>query len=70
MRNPLRVLRAVETTGIERAIDAPPVLIASANAIEFFCGNCAAALLRAEEDQVHGLVVHCTKCGSYNATAD
>jgi hypothetical protein len=27
-------------------------------------------LLHAEEDQVHGLFIHCTQCGACNATAD
>jgi DNA-directed RNA polymerase subunit RPC12/RpoP len=70
MVNPQRTLRIVEATGIEHAINAPPILYASSHTIDFLCGNCGAILLHAEDDQVHGLFIRCTQCESLNATAD
>jgi predicted RNA-binding Zn-ribbon protein involved in translation (DUF1610 family) len=70
MENPQRTLRVVESKGIENLVNAPPVLMASSHTIDFVCGNCGAVLLHAEDNQVHGLFIHCTKCGSTNATAD
>ncbi len=70
MGNPQQTLRVVEATGIEHAVHAPPILYASSHTIDFVCGNCGAVLLHAEDDQVHGLFIHCTQCGSYNATVD
>ena len=70
MGNPQRKLKIVEATGMEHALHAPPVLVASSNTIDFVCGNCGAVLLHAEDNQVHGLFIRCTKCESLNATAD
>jgi hypothetical protein len=44
------------------------VLKASEHSVDYTCGQCATILLHAEEGQVHGLLIHCTKCGSYNTT--
>jgi DNA-directed RNA polymerase subunit RPC12/RpoP len=70
MGNPQRRLRIVEARGIENAVNAPPVLMASSHTIDFLCGNCGAILLHAEDDQVHGLFIRCTQCESLNATVD
>jgi hypothetical protein len=70
MQNPQRTLRVVEARGTENVVDAPPVLIASSHTIDYLCGNCRTVLLHAEDDQVHGLFIHCTQCGACNATAD
>jgi len=70
MENPTRKLRVVEATGLEHAVDAPPVLVATSNTIDFLCGNCGTVLMRAEDDQVHGLFIHCIQCGACNATVD
>jgi predicted RNA-binding Zn-ribbon protein involved in translation (DUF1610 family) len=70
MQNPMRKLRVVEATGLEHTVDAPPVLVASSHTIDFLCGNCGTVLMHAEDDQVHGLFIHCTKCGACNATVD
>jgi hypothetical protein len=70
MQNPRQTLRVVEARGVENAVKAPPVLIASSHTIDFLCGNCGTVLLHAEDDQVHGLLIHCTKCGACNATDD
>ena len=70
MDNPQRRLRVVEAKGIENSVNAPPILYASSHTIDFVCGNCGAVLLHAEDDQVHGLFIRCTKCESLNTTAD
>jgi predicted RNA-binding Zn-ribbon protein involved in translation (DUF1610 family) len=70
MQNPTRKLRVVEATGLEHTVDAPPILVASSHTIDFLCGNCGTVLMHAEDDQVHGLFIHCTKCGACNATVD
>jgi hypothetical protein len=70
MKNPTRKLRVVEARGTEHTVDAPPVLVASSHTIDFLCGNCDAVLMHAEDNQVHGLFIHCTQCGACNATDD
>ena len=50
-------------------LQAPPVLIASNHSIDYTCGRCDTILLHAGEDQVHGLLIRCRNCGSYNQTA-
>jgi DNA-directed RNA polymerase subunit RPC12/RpoP len=49
-------------------VDAPPTLIASTHSVDYTCAQCGTILLHAEEHQIHGLLIHCKKCGSYNAT--
>jgi predicted RNA-binding Zn-ribbon protein involved in translation (DUF1610 family) len=70
MQNPTRKLRVAEATGLEHTVDAPPILVASSHTIDFLCGNCGTVLMHAEDDQVHGLFIHCTQCGACNATVD
>jgi predicted RNA-binding Zn-ribbon protein involved in translation (DUF1610 family) len=70
MKNPTRNLKVVEATGIEHTVDAPPVLVASSHTIDFLCGNCGTVLMHAEDDQLHGLFIHCTQCGACNSTAN
>jgi hypothetical protein len=36
--------------------------------IDFCCGRCGAMLLHAEEEQVYGLLIRRSDCGSYNST--
>jgi len=64
-RKPLKVIAA---PGADKAFDAPPILTASAQMIDYTCGHCGVVLLHAEEGRVHGLVIRCTNCGSYNTT--
>jgi DNA-directed RNA polymerase subunit RPC12/RpoP len=52
------------------ALKAPPVLFASDNSVDYTCGQCGTILLHAEEDQVHGVLIQCANCGSYNSTDD
>jgi predicted RNA-binding Zn-ribbon protein involved in translation (DUF1610 family) len=53
-------------TGI--VLNAPPTLIASEHAVDYTCGHCDVILLHAEENQIHGVLIRCAQCGSYNAT--
>ena len=61
----LKVVHAPKT-GI--VLEAPPVLFASEHSVDYACGRCATILLHAEEDQVHGVLLRCANCGSYNLT--
>jgi predicted RNA-binding Zn-ribbon protein involved in translation (DUF1610 family) len=54
------------STGL--VLDAPPVLMASDHSVDYTCGDCGTILLHAEEGQVHGVLIRCTNCGSYNST--
>jgi DNA-directed RNA polymerase subunit RPC12/RpoP len=60
----LRIVTA-PATGI--VLDAPPVLIASEHSVDYTCGRCSTILLHAEDGQVRGFLIRCTKCGSYNS---
>ena len=53
---------------VRRAVSAPPILVASTHTVDYCCGSCGAVLLHADVGQVHGLLIHCTWCGSYNST--
>jgi DNA-directed RNA polymerase subunit RPC12/RpoP len=64
-RIPLKVVIA-PTIGV--VLKAPPVLKASEHSVDYICGRCSAVLLHADEGQVHGILIHCTNCGSYNST--
>jgi hypothetical protein len=49
-------------------LDAPQVLVASDQLVDYTCGRCASILLlHAEKNQVYGLLRR-TGCGSYNLT--
>lgn len=63
-KRPLKVITAGNRPRGKRA----PVLVASNHTIDFTCGHCGLVLLRAEDQQVHGLLIHRTACGSHNAT--
>jgi predicted RNA-binding Zn-ribbon protein involved in translation (DUF1610 family) len=60
---PLKVVTAPKI-----GVVAPPVLTASEHSVDYTCGRCGVALLHADEGQVHGILIGCTNCGSYNAT--
>jgi len=67
--NPRVGLELIPTPSSDvRFVSAPPVLIASSHTIDYVCGKCSTVLLHAELGQVHGLIIHCTACGSYNST--
>jgi DNA-directed RNA polymerase subunit RPC12/RpoP len=61
-------LEVVTAPAIGVALDAPPVLMASEQSVDYTCGRCATILLHADEGQVYGILIRCTNCGSYNAT--
>jgi predicted RNA-binding Zn-ribbon protein involved in translation (DUF1610 family) len=60
-----RALRLVEAP--RKVLDAPPALVASERTIDYTCGRCGAVLLQADEGQVHGFLLRCRNCGSFNA---
>ena len=49
-------------------ISAPPILNASDHTADFCCCNCDTILMHAEADQVFGLTIRCTICGTFNTT--
>jgi predicted RNA-binding Zn-ribbon protein involved in translation (DUF1610 family) len=61
-------LKLVATPSKGIALKAPPVLKASDHSVDYTCGQCGTILLHAEENQVHGVLIHCANCGSYNST--
>ena len=61
-------LKAVTAPAIGIVLNAPPVLIASDHSVDYACDRCGTTLLHAEEDQVHGVLIRCTQCGTYNST--
>ena len=61
-------LKVVAAPAIGVVLEAPPLLVASEHSVDYTCGRCAAVLLHADEGQVHGVLIHCAKCGSYNLT--
>ena len=64
-RVPLRVIPA---PAVGHIVSAPPTLMASSHTVEYTCGRCGVVLLHAEEEQIHGVLIQCKECGSYNAT--
>jgi predicted RNA-binding Zn-ribbon protein involved in translation (DUF1610 family) len=60
-------LKVVTAPRIGLVVHAPPVLVASDHSVDYTCGHCGTVLLHAEENQVHGVLIHCTNCGSYNS---
>jgi hypothetical protein len=60
-------LKAVTGPATGIVLDAPPVLIASGHSVDYTCGRCNTVLLHAEEGQVRGFLICCTKCGTYNS---
>ena len=62
---PLNVVVAPASGAV---LEAPPVLIASEHSVDFTCGRCGTVVLHADEGQVHGVLIRCKNCGSYNST--
>ena len=61
-------LKAVVAPATGIVLDAPPVLVASDHSVDYACERCNTVLLHAEEGQVRGFLILCTKCGTYNST--
>jgi predicted RNA-binding Zn-ribbon protein involved in translation (DUF1610 family) len=68
MTGPKISLKVVSMPSRGIALTAPPVLFASDHSVDYTCGQCGTILLHAEENQVHGVLIHCANCGSYNST--
>jgi len=62
-----RKLKVIESPRTGHVIDAPPPIVASDQSNHYLCGHCGTLLVIADADQLHGLVVRCRECGSYNA---
>ena len=60
-------LKVVHAPAVGVVLDAPPVLRASDQSVDYTCGRCDTVLLHAEENQVHGVLLRCANCGSYNS---
>jgi hypothetical protein len=63
-------LTVVPAPRVGHVLQAPPVLMASNHSVDYVCGRCEVILLHADHDQVHGVLIHCKNCGSYNRTDD
>ncbi len=62
-------LKVITAPATRIVLGAPPVLKASDHPVDYSCGRCCSTiLLHAEENQVHGVLIRCTNCGSYNST--
>jgi predicted RNA-binding Zn-ribbon protein involved in translation (DUF1610 family) len=61
-------LKIVTAPAVGVVLEAPPVLKASEQSVDYTCGRCGTVLLHADEGQVHGILIHCANCGSYNST--
>ena len=68
MPNRQKKLKLVAHPAIGHVLEAPPPLTASHHTVDYTCAGCGEVLLHAEEDQVHNLLIRCTKCGCYNST--
>jgi DNA-directed RNA polymerase subunit RPC12/RpoP len=64
-KKPLRIVTAPASGHV---LNAPPILVASTRTTDYTCGHCGTVLMHAEDGQVHGLLIRCTECGSYNTT--
>jgi hypothetical protein len=60
-------LKVVTAPAVGVVLDAPPTLVASEHSVDYTCGRCGVILLHADLGQVHGILIHCTSCGSYNS---
>jgi DNA-directed RNA polymerase subunit RPC12/RpoP len=67
---PQKILKVVpEPMVIGAAVSVPPVLEDRGRpTVEYVCGGCGAVLIRADEQQVLSLIIHCTACDAYNST--
>jgi DNA-directed RNA polymerase subunit RPC12/RpoP len=68
MATPKISLKVVHAPAVGVVLDAPPVLRASDHSVDYTCGRCGTILLHADHGQVHGILIRCANCGSYNST--
>ena len=62
VKRSLKVIPA-PAPGTDALVSAPPVLETSGHAMEYVCGSCATPLIHANENQIHGLIIRCTRSG-------
>jgi hypothetical protein len=60
-------LKLVTAPAVGHVISAPPAIELVSNTTYYTCGRCETVLLKADPGQVHGVLIHCIECGSYNA---
>ena len=63
-------LKVISAPSVGHVLLAPPVLMASDHSVDYVCGRCEVILMHADQDQVHGVLIQCKNCGSYNKTGD
>jgi predicted RNA-binding Zn-ribbon protein involved in translation (DUF1610 family) len=61
-------LKVITEPNTDLALDAPPILRQYDHFADYTCGRCGIILLHAEENRVHGILIRCANCGSYNST--
>ena len=61
-------LKVVDASSAGVVLDAPPILRAEDDSVDYTCGKCGTILLHAQEHKIHGVLIHCANCGSYNST--
>jgi hypothetical protein len=67
MSNRRSRLKLVTAPSTGHVVSAPPAIELVSNTIYYTCGLCETVLLKADPGQVHGVLIHCLECGSYNA---
>jgi hypothetical protein len=68
VRKPKKTATRGTGSGDRQCRERAPILVAGAHKIDFTCGHCGVVLMHGEDEQVHGLLIRCTACGSYNLT--
>ena len=61
-------LKVITNPNTDIALDAPPILRQFDHFADYTCGHCGIILMHAEENRVHGILIRCANCGSYNST--
>lgn len=61
-------LKVINAPASGLVLDVPPILKEADQYVDYVCGECGTILLRARENSVHSIIIHCGNCGSYNST--
>jgi hypothetical protein len=61
-------LSVVERHGMGHVVSAPPAIELGSHTTHYVCGSCETVLLISNPGQVHGILIRCVMCGSYNET--
>jgi hypothetical protein len=59
-------LTVVAHPGVGHVVSAPPPIKLSSHTTYYQCGSCETVLLISDPGQIHGILIHCKECGSYN----